>query len=96
MVQELVHSLRKRKGKNGGMVAKIDLEKAYDRIDWNFLKEVLAKVGFSESLTNLIHFCISSIEISTLWNDKRLLAFSASREHRQGDPLSPLFFLFYV
>lgn len=39
IAQEIVHSLRNFKGKKWGMALKIDLEKAYDRICWGFLKD---------------------------------------------------------
>lgn len=41
ITQEVVHSLRSRKGKKGAMVVKIDLEKAHDRVDWGFPKSGL-------------------------------------------------------
>lgn len=45
--QEVLHSLQRRKGTNGGFALKVDLEKAYDRVDWNFLREVLPFIGFN-------------------------------------------------
>lgn len=45
--QEVVHSLSKRKGAKGGFILKVDLKKAYDMVDWNFLQEVLKFLGFS-------------------------------------------------
>lgn len=43
--QEMVHTLRKKKGKLGGMILKIDLEKAYDRLEWPFIADTLTDVG---------------------------------------------------
>ena len=40
-VQELIHTLSSKKGKSGFMAIKIDLEKAYDRLDWNFIRGML-------------------------------------------------------
>lgn len=51
IAQESIHSMRTMRNKKKGMVVKIDLEKAYDRIDWNFLVEVLRIVGFELSLS---------------------------------------------
>lgn len=55
MTQELLHSLHHRKGRKGSMIIKVDLEKAYDRIDWNFLEEVPRTVGFRELLNSSDH-----------------------------------------
>lgn len=44
VAQEFIYSLRQKKGKKGTMIAKIDLEKAYDRIDWNFLRGLMEVV----------------------------------------------------
>lgn len=52
VAQEALHSLKKKKGSKGGFILKVDLEKAYDRINWAFLKQVLKFTGFKEdSLT---------------------------------------------
>uniref|UniRef100_A0A2N9GNJ6 Reverse transcriptase domain-containing protein n=1 Tax=Fagus sylvatica TaxID=28930 RepID=A0A2N9GNJ6_FAGSY len=40
IAQELIHSLHKKKGAKGSFVVKIDLEKAYDRLEWSFIREV--------------------------------------------------------
>lgn len=47
IVQEAVHSMRRKKGKKGWMLLKLDLEKAYDRIRWDFLEDTLKAAGFS-------------------------------------------------
>lgn len=45
IAQELIYSLRKRKGKTEFVVVKIDLKKAYDRLEWSFIKMVLEHFG---------------------------------------------------
>lgn len=50
LAQEMVHSMKRRKGKQGVMVMKIDLKKAYDQIEWDFLETILHNVGFENHL----------------------------------------------
>uniref|UniRef100_A0A2N9IUL5 RNase H type-1 domain-containing protein n=1 Tax=Fagus sylvatica TaxID=28930 RepID=A0A2N9IUL5_FAGSY len=54
IAQELIHSLHKKKGAKGSFVVKIDLEKAYDRLEWSFIRETFCshsgqKVNLSKS-----------------------------------------------
>ena len=46
---EIIHFLkRKRQGKNGNAALKIDMSKAYDRIEWQFLQAIMLKMGFAD------------------------------------------------
>lgn len=61
--------MRKKKGKKGHMAIKIDLEKAYDRIKWEFTRDnPLVDIGFPDSMVNLIWHCISPPSMKILWN----------------------------
>lgn len=45
IVQELIHTISKAKGKEGYMVIKVDLEKAYDKLEWSFIREMLMRIN---------------------------------------------------
>ena len=75
------------------MVIKIDLEKAYDRLEWFVIKMVLEHFGFPESMIKLIMSCVSTTNTALLFNGSKLDSFQPSRGVRQGDPISPYLFL---
>jgi hypothetical protein len=73
---------------------KLDLSKAYDRVDWDFLKKVLQRLGFSGRWVNWIMSCVTSVRYQVKFNGNNLDTFSPPCDIRQGDPLSPFLFLF--
>lgn len=93
LAHELVHKLKHQKGKQCLMALKIDMEKAYDRIEWNFLLEVLRCFGFSNTWIQLIRQCISTVSFSLLLNGSTLGLFRPHRGIRQEDPISPFLFI---
>ncbi|GMI72472.1 hypothetical protein HRI_000916500 [Hibiscus trionum] len=80
------------KEKKEGIAFKIDFQKAYDSVNWDFLMRTMSKCGFNSKWCNWISRCISSASISVLVNGAPTDAFSISRGLRQGCSLSPLLF----
>jgi len=93
IAQELLHSLDIKKGKVGFMAVKVDLAKAYDRLEWSFIHHVLNAFHLPRMLIDLIMSCISSTSISILFNGGKLDSFKPTRGIHQGGPLSPYIFI---
>jgi hypothetical protein len=75
---------------------KIDLAKAFDRIEWHFIVAALARKGLDGHFINLIHACIAAPSFSIIINGQPHARFSSSRGIRQGCPLSPSLFILAV
>jgi hypothetical protein len=90
LVQEALHSSVRRKDK--GMIIKLDLANAFDRVNHSFLFEVMRKFGFDQPFVNWIKACIGSPWIAPMVNGRVTKFFQASRGLRQGCPLSPLLY----
>ncbi|XP_062157986.1 uncharacterized protein LOC133865579 [Alnus glutinosa] len=91
---EALHTMSSRmKGNKGFKAIKLNMSKAYDRVEWSFLEAMMLRLGFAVQWVQLIMRCVSSVSYAVLLNGSPFDVFSPSRGLRQGDHLSPYLFL---
>lgn len=91
---EILHYINNHNlGSVGLMALKLDISKAYDRVEWSFLRDVMIQMGFNDRWVDLQMECISSVTYSLLINEEPTGNIKPSQGIRQRDPLSPYLFL---
>ncbi|KAL0413165.1 UNVERIFIED_CONTAM: putative mitochondrial protein [Sesamum radiatum] len=92
LTQEIMHCIAASK-KGWNVALKLDMAKAYDRVNRDFLEDILRQLGFPEKLILLIRNCTDNCWFSILINGALSGFFKSTRGLRQGDPLSPTLFV---
>ena len=96
MAFETLHCLQRYKfGSHGYMTIKLDMSKAYDRVEWPFLEGLVRRMGFNEGWTNMIMLCVKIVTYSVLVNGEPC-GMIHPRGIRQGDPISHFPFLIFA
>uniref|UniRef100_A0A2N9I043 Uncharacterized protein n=1 Tax=Fagus sylvatica TaxID=28930 RepID=A0A2N9I043_FAGSY len=81
--------------KSGHLLTEVDLQKAYDRVNWSFLKEVLYRFGFHEKFIMWIMQCVTKVSFSILINGGKTKSFILPVGLGKGTPCLPTY-LSYV
>ena len=91
----LAHELVKayaRKNVSPRSMLKIDLQKAYDSVEWPYLEQVMESLGFPELFTHWVMQCVKTVNYTIVVNGQNTQRFDAAKGLRQGDPMSPFLF----
>nr|GEX05253.1 RNA-directed DNA polymerase, eukaryota, reverse transcriptase zinc-binding domain protein [Tanacetum cinerariifolium] len=90
ILNEIVHWCKNKKKQS--MIFKVDFEKAYDSVRWDFIDDILRRFGFGEKWCKWIQSCLYSSRVSVLVNGSPTKEFQFHKGLKQGDPLSPFLF----
>lgn len=94
--QEFVHLMRFTKARRGATIIKVDLDKAYDRMEWSFLDQTVEDAGLPVQLIDVIMQSLSRGSCRLIWNGETTDMIKPNRGLHQEDPLSPYLFVLCI
>jgi hypothetical protein len=89
-LHEIIHEVKRKK--QSGVIFKVDFEKAYDKVNWNFLHHMMIKKGFDDKWCDWVMRTVRGGKVAIKTNDRVGPYFITHKGVRQGDPFSPLLF----
>ncbi|XP_010481107.1 PREDICTED: uncharacterized protein LOC104759943 [Camelina sativa] len=93
IAHELIHSLHTKKLVKPFIATKLDISKAFDKVEWSFIEAVMRRMGFSDLWCKWIMKCITTVSYSVFINGQPVGQIKPQRVIRQGDPISPCVYL---
>ncbi|XP_026459871.1 uncharacterized protein LOC113360589 [Papaver somniferum] len=85
LAQEIIHTMKNKKQDTKYLALKLDMFKAFDRLEWSFIKDVMIQMGFSHEWCNLIMQCITTTKISILLNGAPCAAYNQHEAFDKAD-----------
>ena len=96
IAHEIFHTFNQKKWNDCAFMLKLDLAKAFDRLEWIFIKQAMYRMGFDRYFIELVSACIEWPTFSVIINGEAFGNFQSSRGIRQGCPLSPYLFIIAI
>lgn len=68
----------------------LNMRKAYNRLEWDYLKKIMVHLGFHQLWVHMIMEIVKTLSFSILYNVDKLESFNPTKGIRQGDPIPPI------